>query len=77
MWKCGKCQHAGDFIIVESPRGFAQCSKCNALFFIKQDGSLAYCQEGGGNDNPTQNLATPIQRSVSQTPLGRKESKIF
>jgi len=70
MWRCGKCQHTGDFIILESPRGFAQCSKCNALFFIKQDGSLAYCQEGGGNDNTTKNLATVLEPIISQTQVG-------
>jgi len=56
MWRCGKCQHTGDFKILESPRGFAQCSKCNSLFFIKQDGSLIYCQ-GGDNGTTTTDVA--------------------
>lgn len=59
MWKCGKCQHAGDFIILERPRGFAQCGKCNAIFFIRQDGTLFYCQ-GGENGKTIKNLAVSV-----------------
>ena len=56
MWKCGKCQVKDGFIILERPRGFARCGNCGALFFIKPDGSLAYCQ-GGDNDKPNMAVA--------------------